>query len=220
VGAVQRPREEPPDDIRGFPLTGPRLLTPPDRLTRSAGRPRRHTVDISGSTGNLTLPNRRKYRRDHATRLVTTLLCYDGSDSAKHAIAAASETLSANRVVLLHIMEPAGRSSCGLIQRPRDPSRQVTRRARGRRRLLARRRSHKRVWNSLARSAGTLNPPGTCDGDVWRVILDVASSTRRRFDRARYPRPDGGAGRLAWHQRVQRRAAPLAASGTPRACAG
>jgi nucleotide-binding universal stress UspA family protein len=105
-----------------------------------------------------------------------TLLCYDGSNSSKHAIAAASETLSGNNVVVLHIWDPP---VAALPDSYSDPGTAV------RKSLdeleadeIARATAVAQEGVELARAVGWDADIHLerAQGDEWRVILDVASS--------------------------------------------
>jgi len=73
-------------------------------------------------------------------------------------------------------MEPAGRSSCGLIQRPRDPLGKSLGELEAEE--IARATAIAQEGVELARAVGwdAEIHLERADGDVWRVILDVASS--------------------------------------------
>jgi len=105
-----------------------------------------------------------------------TLLCYDGSDSAKHAIAAASETLSANRVVLLHIWNPPVEALADSYSDPGIPLGKSLGELEAEE--IARATAIAQEGVELARAVGwdAEIHLERADGDVWRVILDVASS--------------------------------------------
>lgn len=104
------------------------------------------------------------------------LLCYDGSDSAKHAISAASETLSANNAVLLHIWNPPVEALADSYSDPGTPLDKSL--AELEAEEIGRATTIAQEGVELARAVGwdAEIQLERADGDAWRVILDVASS--------------------------------------------
>jgi nucleotide-binding universal stress UspA family protein len=105
-----------------------------------------------------------------------TLLCYDGSSSAKHAIAVASETLAAKNFVLLHIWEPPAKALADSYGSPGAPTSKSPEELEAEEKVRAR-----AVAEEGVRLAGTLGLNTAmylqrAAGDEWRAILDVASS--------------------------------------------
>src|SRR5581483_2855918 len=61
----------------------------------------------------------------HSVFLMTTLICYDGSDSAKHALTVAHDTLGHRPVTLLHVWTaPAAVLADAFSTRSDGPSRE------------------------------------------------------------------------------------------------
>jgi nucleotide-binding universal stress UspA family protein len=105
-----------------------------------------------------------------------TLLCYDGSNSSKHAIAATSEALSTNNVVVLHIWNPPVEALADSYSDPGTPVGKSLDQLEAEE--IARATALAQEGVDLARAAGwdAHMRLERADGAEWRVILDVASS--------------------------------------------
>lgn len=105
-----------------------------------------------------------------------TLLCYDGSDSSKHAIAATSEALSTHKVVLLHIWNPPAEALADSYSDPGTPVDKSLDQLEAEE--IARARALAQEGVELARAVGwdAHMRLERANGAEWRVILDVASS--------------------------------------------
>lgn len=105
-----------------------------------------------------------------------TLLCYDGSNSSKHAIAATSEALSTNKVVVLHVWDPPVQALADSYSDPGTPVGKPLEDLEADE--VARATGIAQEGVELARAVG-LDAEiqlARAEGDEWRVILDVASS--------------------------------------------
>jgi nucleotide-binding universal stress UspA family protein len=105
-----------------------------------------------------------------------TLLCYDGSNSSKHAIAATSEALSKNKGVLLHIWNPPVEALADSYSDPGIPLGKSLGELEAEE--VARATAIAQEGVELARAVGwdAETHLERADGDEWRAILDVASS--------------------------------------------
>jgi nucleotide-binding universal stress UspA family protein len=105
---------------------------------------------------------------------MSTLICYDGSPSAKRAVAVARHSLGSDRVTLLHVFNPPEAvlaDSFGTSSSPAGPNVEKLEHE-----ALARARQVGEEGQQLARSLGlevdlrVERSPSS----VWRTILDVA----------------------------------------------
>ncbi|HUY59005.1 MAG TPA: universal stress protein [Solirubrobacteraceae bacterium] len=105
-----------------------------------------------------------------------TLFCYDGSNSSKHAIAATSEALSTNNVVLLHIWDPPIEALADSYSDPGTPVGKSLDQLEADE--IARATALAQEGVELARAVGwdAHMRLERAAGAEWRVILDVASS--------------------------------------------
>jgi nucleotide-binding universal stress UspA family protein len=108
---------------------------------------------------------------------MSILLCYDGSRSARHALAVASATLGDRPLTLLHVWSPPARvlaDSFG-AKEPAHPisTDELEGRALGRAQEIA------EEGEELAREAGFVVSAlvQRCDGATWETILEVCEQT-------------------------------------------
>jgi nucleotide-binding universal stress UspA family protein len=101
------------------------------------------------------------------------LLCYDGSASAKRAIAVAHTTIGGNTAIVLHVWSPPEEflAAAPFGDAPAEPPMAGLER-------LARERAQEIGWEGHAVAAGLelMAEPRVqrSDGAIWRTILDVA----------------------------------------------
>jgi nucleotide-binding universal stress UspA family protein len=105
-----------------------------------------------------------------------TLLCYDGSNSSKHAVAVASQTLAPGEVVILHIWARPPAALADSYSESRSPAAHSFDELEARE--SARATAIAQEGLELARSLGLSATISVqrADGDEWRVILDAADA--------------------------------------------
>jgi nucleotide-binding universal stress UspA family protein len=102
------------------------------------------------------------------------LLCYDGSPSAKRAIAVAQTTIGRNTATVLHVWSPPEEflAAAPFGAAPAEPPMAGLER-------LARERAQEIAWegHAVAQGLELMSDPRVerSDGAIWRTILDVAN---------------------------------------------